>query len=301
MSVIQINSLTKKYGNKTVLSDISCSFSPGHIYGVVGNNGAGKTTLFRIIAGLVRPTSGSFSIFDETTKSGLRKSRKRIGFLIEDPFFYPNINAFHNLEAVQILYGPIDKMKISAVLKFVGLDPDSRQKLHSFSLGMKQRYGVALTLIHDPDILVLDEPLNGLDPSGSLEINSLIKQCCQQGKTVIMSSHLLAELSKTATDYLFMDHGQLLEQLTYEELVNKCNYRMNVRCSDPNQISLLLQSVYPDCEFEFDEGYLIVRKCHATIGEVNKVLANAKLEYQIETSGTNLEDYFFTLLDGCGS
>lgn len=301
MPAIQINSLSKRYGSKTILSDISCSFQSGHIYGLVGNNGAGKTTLFRILAGLVRPTTGSFSIFGETTESGLRKSRKRIGFLIEDPFFYPSINAVHNLEAIQLLYGPADKRRITDVLKLVGLNPDSRQKLHSFSLGMKQRYGIALALIHDPDILILDEPLNGLDPSGSLEINSLIKQLCQQGKTVIMSSHLLAELSKTATDYIFMDHGQILEQLTHEALVSKCNYQMIVRCANPDQISSLLQSAYPECKLEFAEDYLIVHKCPSTPDAINKVLSNAKLEYQIETSGINLENYFFALLDGCKS
>lgn len=298
MFVIETKKLDKEYRAAHALRGVDLSLQPGHIYGLVGNNGAGKTTLFRILAGLARPTSGTFSLFGETTEKGLNQARKRIGFLIEAPVFYPAMTAQANLRNVQLLLGKGSKEDIPPLLERVGLPPRSKQQLHSYSTGMKQRYGLAAALIGDPELMILDEPLNGLDPEGTREINALLQEFRAAGKTILLSSHLLAELYKVATDYIFMDHGRIIQQVNHPALQDLCDFRMTVRTDRPQEAAEILRSRLPDIdEIELGEGCLILPHCTQTAGSIQMHLRENAIESKVETSGITLEDYFLHLVE----
>ena len=296
MYIIQTNALTKQYKEVPALREVTLALEPGKIYGLVGNNGAGKTTLFRILAGLAFPTAGSYSLFGETTQKGLNQAREKIGFLIESPIFYSSMSAKDNLKSVQLLLGRKDKEEISRVLELVGLHPTSRQTLRTFSTGMKQRYGLAAALIGDPELLVLDEPLNGLDVEGIQDINRLLVELKDQGKTILLSSHLLAQLYKTATDYIFMDHGQILEQITHAELDERCGFQLTVRTGDIPYAAKVLAEVRPDLEMEVEEDCIRLIHCSDTAGSITGTLRNHRITATVETSGISLEDYFLALV-----
>ena len=297
MEMLTTQKLSKRFGSVNALLEVDLQLSPGKIYGLVGNNGAGKTTLFRLLAGLLRPSSGSFTLLGESTPRGLNKARKRVGFLIERPIYYPTMSAPSNLRNIQLLLGRKDKHEISDALELVGLNPNSKQLMHNYSMGMQQRYGIAAALIGDPELLILDEPLNGLDPSGVREMNALFKSLCAQGKTIVLSSHILSELYKTATDYIFMDHGRVIEQISHETLEERCGFQLIVRCPDIPLAAKTLQESSLDCELLIEENCLRLPHCTATAGEISRLLKTAGLVPQIETSGITLEDYFFGLLE----
>ena len=295
MYILETKALTKTYREANALQGIDLALEPGKIYGLVGNNGAGKTTLFRILGGLARPTSGSVSLFGAATKKGLNRARKRIGFLIESPVYYPTLSARSNLRNVQLLCGGEDKDELRRVLEQVGLNPDSHQPLRHYSTGMKQRYGLAAALVGDPELLVLDEPLNGLDPQGALDMNKLLLRLRDQGKTILLSSHLLAQLYKTATDYLFLDHGRVLEQITHAELDERCGFQLTVRSEDLRQAARALEETRPDLEMIVEEDCIRLVHCAATAGEITGTLRNRRITAAVETSGISLEDYFLAL------
>ena len=296
MYIIETNALTKQYQGIAALREVTLALEPGKIYGLVGNNGAGKTTLFRILAGLAFPTSGSYSLFGQTTEKGLNQAREKTGFLIESPIYYSSMSARDNLKSVQLLLGRKDNSELSRVLDLVGLNPTSRQTLRTFSTGMKQRYGLAAAMIGDPDLLVLDEPLNGLDVQGTQDINRLLTQLRDQGKTILLSSHLLAQLYKTATDYIFMDHGQILEQITHEELDERCGFRLTVRTEDIRQTARVLEEIRPDLEMIVEEDCIHLVHCSDTAGSITGALRNRRITATVETSGISLEDYFLALV-----
>ena len=297
MDIVATKQLTKRFGSIFALQQVDLQLPPGRIYGLVGNNGAGKTTLFRLLAGLLQPSAGSYSLLGESTSRGQNRARKRIGFLIEGPIYYPTMSARSNLRNIQLLLGRKDKIEITNALVLVGLDPNSKQLMHNYSMGMKQRYGIAAALIGDPELLILDEPLNGLDPRGAREINTLLKSLCAQGKTIILSSHILSELYKTATDYIFMEKGRIIEQITHETLEERCGFQLIVRCSDIQLAAETLRESALDCEVLIDNDRLCLPHCTATAGEISRLLKKVGLDSHIETAGITLEDYFFSLLE----
>ncbi len=298
MYIIETKQLEKTYQKARALRGVDLQLEAGRIYGLVGNNGAGKTTLFRILAGLARPTKGSFSLLGETTERGQNKARKKVGFLIEEPVFYPNMSAGANLRNIQLMLGGGKKAELTHLLELVGLEPASRQRLRTFSMGMKQRYGLAAAMVGDPTLLVLDEPLNGLDPRGTREINALLQDLVKQGKTVLLSSHLLAQLYNIATDYIFMDHGKVIRELSHRELQNLCDFRMTVRTAEPAKAEAVLRQNLPEIEeIQTGEGCLILPYCTQNSGSVLRVLRESQLEATVETSGQSLEDYFLSLVD----
>lgn len=296
MYIIQTKELSKNFKNTAALQVVDLALESGRIYGLVGNNGAGKTTLFRVLAGLVCPSSGSFELFGESTLKGLNQARRRVGFLIDNGVYYPTLSARTNLRNIQLLLGNGEKSDIDAVLERVGLDPSSRQLLANYSMGMKQRYGLAAALIGDPELLILDEPLNGLDPGGTQEINSLLKQLQKQGKTILLSSHLLAKLYETASEYIFMDHGRIIEQISHETLEERCGFQLTVRADDVDRAEKILHDAKPELKMIVEQDCLRLPHCTATAGEISRVLVNMNLKAQVETSGISLEDYFFGLL-----
>lgn len=217
--VIETKKLTKKFPNKIAVNQVDIHVEQGDIYGLIGKNGAGKTTTMRMILGTLFPTDGEILLFGN---SNLAAERKRIGSLIEAPGLYRNCSAYENMKRFSILYGGTDQ-EIKEILDFVGLGNVGKKKAGHFSLGMKQRLGIALALLGNPELLVLDEPINGLDPAGIKEIRDLItKLNKEKGVTFLISSHLLDELGKIATRYGIINNGELVDEISAEELQERC-------------------------------------------------------------------------------
>lgn len=219
--VIVTKNLTRRYFRKEVLKDVNISIRKGEIYGIVGNNGAGKSTLLKIICGLVKPTEGSVEF------PGEKENRHRLGTLIEKPGLYFDMSAFNNIKAkalcMGVKYSPED---IEDLLRLVGLDDVGKKSVRAFSMGMKQRLGLALALVGEPDVLVLDEPINGLDPQGINDIRKVLTEIHEKrGITVLISSHILDELVKVATRFCVMDRGKVIKECTNEEFVAECGER----------------------------------------------------------------------------
>ena len=222
--ILQTNSLTKKYKNFQALNGLTMNVPKGSIYGFVGKNGAGKTTLIRLICGLQEPTSGSFSLYGIRNDSkDIIKSRRRMGAVVETPSIYMDMTAEENLKHQYLILGLPSFDCIQELLKLVGLDNTGEKKAKNFSLGMKQRLGIAIALAGDPDFLVLDEPVNGLDPQGIVEMRELILKLNREKQiTVLISSHILDELSRLATHYGIIDNGRMVKELSAEELDTVC-------------------------------------------------------------------------------
>lgn len=222
--ILRVNHLTKTYGTKTALKDVSFTVERGKIYGFIGENGAGKTTAIRAITGLTSVLDGSVELFGASNQKGLEEARKKMGCLVERPILSLNKTAFDNLKMQQLLFGQTDDAKIDTILERVGLGDVRNKKVKDFSLGMKQRLGIALALINSPKLLILDEPVNGLDPMGMVDVRELLRSLCEDdGITILISSHILAELYQLVTDYIIISHGQILETLSKEELDDKCS------------------------------------------------------------------------------
>lgn len=222
-TILRVNNLTKTYGTKTALKDVTFSVKRGKIYGFIGENGAGKTTTIRAITGLTTVKEGAVELFGESDRNGLECARRKMGCLVEQPILSLNKTAYDNLKMQQLLYGQSDDERVEKVLARVGLGGVANKKVKDFSLGMKQRLGIALALINGPELLILDEPVNGLDPMGMVDVRELLRSLCEEdGITILISSHILAELYQLATDYIMISHGRILETIAKEELDKKC-------------------------------------------------------------------------------
>ena len=241
--VLTTNSLSKRYRDFKALDGLTMSVPKGAIYGVVGKNGAGKTTLIRLICGLQSPTSGDYTLYGR--KSGDRdiaKSRRRMGAVVEAPSIYMDMTAEENLRQQYRVLGLPSFDGITELLKLVGLGDTGKKKARHFSLGMRQRLGIAVALAGAPDFLVLDEPVNGLDPQGIVEMRELIlKLNREKGITVLISSHILDELSRLATHYGFLDGGRMVKEISAKELENACRKCIRVTVSSTEQLSQVLE------------------------------------------------------------
>ncbi len=287
--------LTKKYGSKNAVDNVSMTIRKGDVYGFVGKNGAGKTTFIRLILGLARPTSGTFELFGGMD---INEARRRTGNLIESPAIYPNMTAAQNLTVFCKMLG-IDESSIAPILEYVGLADAGRKKTRDFSLGMKQRLGIAIALIGDPEFLILDEPINGLDPEGIVEVRDLIlKLNREQGKTVLISSHILGELSKIATRYGIINNGKLVDEIAHEELLKKCTGSTVIRTDNPQKAKETVTAFLsgkgdiPDIRISPD-GSLIIAAVLNDKGAVAKELFDNDI--MVESLSENhgeLEDYF---------
>ena len=238
--LLQTRNLTKQYGRHRAVDDVNMHIKKGAIYGFIGRNGAGKTTCLKMISGLSTPSYGEIEMFGYKGKD-LQKVRSRVGCLIEAPGLYGNMSAYDNLNIKCKLTGIKKKGYIEELLKTVGLDTVGEKKTKHYSLGMKQRLGIALALVGEPDLLILDEPINGLDPQGIVEVRETIQKLAKErGMTICISSHILEELSKIATDYGIIHNGCLVQELTREELMKKCSERIELTLDNPKQAVLLL-------------------------------------------------------------
>ncbi|UEL49020.1 ABC transporter ATP-binding protein [Terrisporobacter hibernicus] len=300
-SVIRTHKLCKKYGKDLALSNISITVNQGDIYGLVGNNGAGKSTLLRILTGQGVASSGQFELFEKSSKEELNNARCRTGTIIESPSFYEKLTVEQNMEYYRIQRGIPGKDKIDKVLEEVNLLDARKKKFKDLSLGMKQRLGLALAMMTEPELLLLDEPINGLDPSGIIEIRNLIlKLNKEKNITILISSHILSELSNVATCYGFLNKGHLVEELSAKELEEKCKTYLEIKVSNPKKMSALLEEelgykdykVLPEDRIQIFEGI-------DNPGKISSLaISNSIGLLAMEEKYLDLENYYMSLIGG---
>lgn len=299
--ILRTNNLYKKYKEDFALINVNLEIKKGEIYGFIGQNGAGKTTLLRIAAGLAFPSKGTVELFGESSEEGLTQFIKRIGAVIESPAIFPNMSAYENLELHRLQKGIPDKKSIDKILELVGLQNTGRKKSVNFSLGMKQRLGIAIALLSDPEFLILDEPTNGLDPMGIVELRELIKKLNREKEmTVLISSHILSELHQLATRYGIIHKGKLLEQITAVELNEKCRQYLRIKVDDPSKGATVLEAELGIADFEvMPDGTIKLYSHLDDIQKVSKAITknNLIIEHFSQT-GDDLEGYFTKLVGG---
>ena len=301
--VIETKQLTKQYGTQKSVAELNIHVQRGRIYGLLGRNGAGKTTTMKMLLGLTQPTSGKVTIWGKSLLGNEKKLLPRIGSLIESPGFYPNLTGTENLRIFAALRGLKNQNAIKSALELVGLPYRDKKLFSQYSLGMKQRLAIALAVMHDPELLILDEPINGLDPIGIAEVRSFIRELCDaQGKTILISSHILSEIALLADDIGIIDKGRLLEEESLEELEAKNGKYIRFILSDANRASNLLAYQFKarDCQIE-DEYTLILMDASLPMPEIIRCF----VEHGIAVSDAHLcedtlEDYFKRVTGGVG-
>ena len=297
--LLETRGLTKRYGHHKAVDSVSMHIKKGAIYGFIGRNGAGKTTCLKMISGLSRPTSGEIEIFGYKGKD-LQKVRSRVGCLIEAPGLYGNMTAYENLNIKCKLFGIKKAGYIEEILKTVGLEHVGRKKTKHFSLGMKQRLGIGLALVGEPDLLILDEPINGLDPQGIAEVRDTIQRLQKErNMTICISSHILEELSKIATDYGIIHNGSLLQELTREELMRRCSERMELTLADPKLAIPVLDAMgFMNYQVTDKEHIHIFERLNESAA-LNMELAKAGIPVKgLSITSEELETYFLNLTGG---
>ncbi|MBR1797646.1 MAG: ATP-binding cassette domain-containing protein [Clostridiales bacterium] len=284
--------LTKIYKDTTAVDRVNIHIKKGSIYGLIGKNGAGKTTIMKMIAGLATPTAGSFEYTG--FQGSVNEAFSRIGSLIESPAIDPNLTAYNNIKIKCLAYGIGDKQYINNLLEIVGLPQTGKKKAGRFSLGQKQRLGIAMALVGDPDFLILDEPINGLDPQGIAEIRQMLSKLNQdRGITILISSHILEELSKLATDYAIIDNGRIVEESTSRELREKCRDKIAIKTPDASKAIPIIDGLgFADYSVVNDKTiHIFDRLSDITI--LNMELAKAQIPVEsIGIESSDLEEYF---------
>ncbi len=299
--ILATRNLTKKYNNIAAVSDVNLEVKQGQIYGLVGKNGAGKTTLLRMITGQSYATEGGMVLFGASTEADLCKGRKRIGAIIETPSFYSYMSGRDNLEYYRIQRGIPGKQCVTEALEEVGLTEAANKKYKSYSLGMKQRLGLALALMNRPELLLLDEPINGLDPFGIVEIRNLLFKLNQEKNiTILISSHILSELSNLVNYYGFIDKGKLIKQLSAEDLSKECNKYIELKVDNVERMSALLETKLDCHSYKLTPDYAI--HIYEYLDQPKKIselaVTNGIGLLSLMVKEINLENYFIQLVGG---
>ena len=299
--ILATRALTKRYGAAAAVEDVDLCLEKGQIYGLVGRNGAGKTTIIRMLTAQTLPASGEIELFGETTPRGLSAARARVGAIVEIPSFYPYLTAAENLEYYRRQRGIPGQACVGQVLEQVGLQGAGKKKFKHFSLGMKQRLGLGLALMNHPDLLLLDEPINGLDPEGIVEFRNLLLDLNRQRETTILiSSHILSELSNVATHFGFLDKGHMLEQISAQALREKCRACLQITVDDTARAALALEQRLDTRDYEVLPGNVL--RLYGFLDRpqaVAAVLTEMKVALLgLENRSANLEDYFLGLIGG---
>lgn len=292
--VLKTNNLTKQYNKNVVLDNVNITIKKGDIYGLIGRNGAGKTTLMKIITTLASPTSGTFELFNTCSENDeLFDNKKRVGSLIEYPAFYPNLSAYDNLKYYTIQRGIVDKNQINKVLELVNLTGTGKKKVKTFSLGMKQRLGIALAILNSPDFVILDEPINGLDPIGISELRDTFKKLSDNRITLLISSHILSELYLLANEFGFLENGKLIKELSKEELDLECSKCLVIKTDDSKKVSVLLEKELNTNNYKvINNEEIRVYDYTDDSDKVSDVLVNNKIKIKgFYESGISLEEY----------
>lgn len=297
--VLKTTALTKKYGKYNALNGLTMSIPKGAIYGFVGKNGAGKTTLIRLICGLQEPTSGEYTLYGiKNTSKKIVKSRRRMGAIVETPSISLDMTAEENLKQQYLILGLPSFNGLSNILKLVGLENTGKMKAKNFSLGMRQRLGIAIALVGNPDFLILDEPINGLDPQGIIEIRELIlKLNREQQITVLISSHILDELSKLATYYGFIDNGHIVKEISAAEIENTCRKCMRVEVTNTQILAHILDRMNVEYEILSAKQANIFAKL--SISEIALALEKEGCDLiSMQEHEETLESYYVSLVGG---
>ena len=296
--VLKTHKLSKNYRSFTALDGVDMTVYRGDIYGLIGRNGAGKTTIMKIVTGLTEKSGGDFELFSKNREE-LGNERRRIGCLIENPAFFGGLTAYQNLNYYALQKGITDKKQIDEALALVNLTEVRNKKFRKFSLGMKQRLGVALAVMDNPDLIILDEPINGLDPIGISELRDTFKKLnTQKGITLIISSHILSELYMVATRFLFIDEGRVLKEITKEELDLECMRCIAIKTNDTKRASVILEQNGIRDYKVIDETELRVYDNGAKPQELNKLLVQSDVNVsEVFETGISLEDYFKSLIE----
>lgn len=301
--IIETRKLTKQYGGQKSVADLNIHIKKGRIYGLLGRNGAGKTTTMKMLLGLTRPTSGEVVIWGQPLRGNEKKILPRIGSLIESPGFYPNLTAYENLRIFATLRGVPGRGAIKEALDFVGLPYQDKKLFAQYSLGMKQRLAIALAVMHDPELLILDEPINGLDPIGIAEVRSFIRDLCDsKGKTILISSHILSEIALLADDIGIIDHGVLLEEESLGDLEQKNSRYLHIGVSDTGQAARIMEAVFGTKDFKvIDDHNILLYHVGLPPAQINRALMQNGLEvWEIHLCENTLEDYFKRVTGGEG-
>ena len=299
--ILQTNGITVKYGDFLALDNVSISIKEKHIYGFIGENGAGKTTLMRVITGLSYPTRGEFTLFGKNTQADILKMRRRVGSIIEAPTLYPNYTAYQNLELQRVLIGNPDKGVCDRLLDLVGLKEVRNKKVRKFSMGMKQRLGIALALVGKPKLLILDEPINGLDPKNISELRVLLKKLNEENDvTLFISSHILNELYLLATDYYIIHRGRMIESLTHDELETKCRQYIKVRTNELPRCITVIENAYSDAEYKVvdDETLHLFSQIEKAEDIAKLLMENKIVTKEFSVTEQSLEEYFLGVTGG---
>lgn len=288
---VETRGLTKLYGDKAAVRDLNLKVGEGQIYGFIGRNGAGKSTTLKMISGLASPTQGEVFLFGKPVSDPV--ICRRLGVLIEAAGLYPNMTARQNVIMKAKCMGIAEEKSIDQVLELAGLSDTGKKKVKHFSMGMKQRLGVALALLGNPDMLILDEPINGLDPEGIKELRQLVLKLQEEGKTILLSSHILGELSKIATNYGIIKDGELMEQITRSELEEKCQDYFQVEVADVRRALPLIQEAFPRVQAEVADPRIIRIFGISEGAELNQKLAENQVPvYASGFHHMDLEEYF---------
>ncbi len=302
MNVFETSNLTKAYGKKIVLDNVSLQVREGEIYGLVGRNGAGKSTLIRTLLGVTTPTSGEIKINGAISKDALCYERKKIGAIIDTPAYLPHLSGYDNMKAYALTLGEFDDTTIRTLLQKVGLNANDHLKVSNYSLGMKQRLAIAMALIGNPQVLVLDEPVNGLDPTGIFEVREILQRLNREDNvTILISSHLLGELSRLATSYGIMHNGKLVKEMRGSDLDEMCRPYIKLVVGDLKIALRTMIDHYQAHEFEIlpYNTLAIYNLDKHTIAEVAQIFTDANCQIMsITQCEGDLESTFITLMGG---
>lgn len=295
-TVLKTTHIVKKYGNSTILNGINMTIQKGDIYGFIGKNGAGKTTFMRVVLGLTTCNQGEVKLLDD---KNLAEVGLKIGSLIESPGLYKNASAYENLLRFSILYGA-DKSKIKEILDLVGLGKTGKRKVKNFSLGMKQRLGIAIALLGEPEFLMLDEPINGLDPEGIKEIRDVILKLNKEKKiTFLISSHILDELSKIVTRYGIINNGVLIEEISAKELKDKCRNKLVIECDNLEKAKKIVEKSIDKKDVTINQNKLEISSHLEESASLNKKLVDAGISVTgLYSKFDSLEEYFMRKIGG---
>ena len=301
--VIETKQLTKQYGTQKSVAELNIHVQRGRIYGLLGRNGAGKTTTMKMLLGLTQPTSGKVTIWGKSLLGNEKKLLPRIGSLIESPGFYPNLTGTENLRIFAALRGLKNQNAIKSALELVGLPYRDKKLFSQYSLGMKQRLAIALAVMHDPELLILDEPINGLDPIGIAEVRSFIRALCdERGKTILISSHILSEVALLVDDIGIIDHGVLLEEESFADLEARSSTYVHFTVSDTNRAADILRDVFHETQFSTQDSHTLrLDSNRIPVAKIVSAFVQRGLEVsEAATVEESLEDYFKRVTGGEG-
>ena len=297
--ILTTDNLTKIYGDKRAADAVSLHIKKGDVYGLIGRNGAGKTTILKMICGLSRPSSGSIT-FAGKTGAELAHEMHNIGSLIETPGLFPKMSAYQNIKIKCILCGKNDDEYIKSLLLQVGLENVDKKPVQSFSLGMKQRLGIALALVGDPEFIVLDEPINGLDPQGIAEMREIIRKLSKErGMTVIVSSHILDELAKVADSFGIISDGKLIDEFTSDEFQMRCGKHVLLKTGDIEKSRKVFSDIGVSEYVVLENGDIMISQEIEDTSKLIEALVGAKVPvYELTLAQSTLEQYFLNCTGG---